>query len=94
MDKLKLYRWAVQDSETHAKVFCTMYQQLRHGRQPLVLRKDFVGATAETGVVDAKGLGRRNDIGSGYRSGPAQLVPNIPGGFRRQLVLRRNDSCQ
>ncbi len=59
MDKLELYRWAVQDPETHAIVLSTMYQQLRHGRQPLVLREDFAGTSAESVAWVALRRGRR-----------------------------------
>ena len=48
MDRLELYRWAVQDPETHAVVLRTMYQRLRPGRQPIVLREDFAGTSAES----------------------------------------------
>jgi SAM-dependent methyltransferase len=48
MDRLELYRWAVQDPETHAIVLRTMYQRLRPGRQPVVLREDFAGTSAES----------------------------------------------
>ena len=48
MDQLELYRWAVQDPETHAVVLRTMYQRLRPGRQPVVLREDFAGTSAES----------------------------------------------
>ena len=48
MDRLELYRWAVQDPETHAVVLRTMYQWLRPGRQPVVLREDFAGTAAES----------------------------------------------
>lgn len=48
MDRLELYRWAVQDPETHAVVLRTMYQRLRPGRQPVVLREDFAGTSAES----------------------------------------------
>ena len=48
MDTLELYRWAVQDPETHAVVLRTMYERLRPGRQPVVLREDFAGTCAES----------------------------------------------
>ncbi len=48
LDTLELYRWAVQDPETHAIVLRTMYEQLRPGRQPVVLREDFAGTSAES----------------------------------------------
>jgi SAM-dependent methyltransferase len=48
MDRLELYRWAVQDPETHAIVLRTLYEQLRPGRQPVILREDFAGTSAES----------------------------------------------
>jgi hypothetical protein len=48
MDRLELYRWAVQDPETHAIVLCTMYERLRSGRHPVILREDFAGTSAES----------------------------------------------
>ena len=48
MDRLELYRWAVQDPETHAVVLRTMYERLRPGRQPAILREDFAGTSAES----------------------------------------------
>ena len=48
LDTLELYRWAVQDPETHAIVLRTMYEQLRPGRHPVVLREDFAGTSAES----------------------------------------------
>jgi hypothetical protein len=48
LDTLELYRWSVQDPETHAIVLRMMYERLRRGRQPLVLREDFAGTSAES----------------------------------------------
>src|SRR5262245_32545212 len=48
MDTLELYRWAVQDPETHAVVLRIMYEQVRSGRHPDVLREDFAGTSAES----------------------------------------------
>jgi len=48
VDTLELYRWAVQDPETHAIVLRTMYERLRPGRRPAVLREDFAGTSAES----------------------------------------------
>lgn len=48
LDTLELYRWAVQDPETHAIVLRTMYEQLRPGGNPIVLREDFAGTSAES----------------------------------------------
>jgi SAM-dependent methyltransferase len=47
-DTLELYRWAVQDPETHAIVLSVMYERLRPGLQPAVLREDFAGTSAES----------------------------------------------
>lgn len=59
MDKLELYRWAVQDPETHAVVLRTMYGRLRPGRHPVVLREDFAGTSAESVAWVALKKGRR-----------------------------------
>jgi SAM-dependent methyltransferase len=58
-DTLELYRWAVQDPETHAIVLHTMYERLRPGREPIVLREDFAGTSAESVAWVALGRGRR-----------------------------------
>ena len=58
-DTLALYRWAVQDPETHAVVLRLMYQQLRPGRHPVVLREDFAGTSAESVAWVALKPGRR-----------------------------------
>lgn len=46
-DPRELYRWAVQDPETHAVLLRTIYQRLRPGRRPLTLREDFAGTSAD-----------------------------------------------
>ncbi|MBI1246804.1 class I SAM-dependent methyltransferase [bacterium] len=46
-DILELYRWSVQDPDTHAAVLDRMYLQLRH-KQPTVLREDFAGTSADS----------------------------------------------
>jgi SAM-dependent methyltransferase len=48
MDTLELYRWAVQDPETHAEVLRLIYERLRPGRVPAILREDFAGTSAES----------------------------------------------
>src|SRR5687767_6970524 len=48
MDILELYRWAVQDPETHAEVLRIMYESVHPGRSPTVLREDFAGTAAES----------------------------------------------
>jgi SAM-dependent methyltransferase len=58
MDTLELYRWAVQDPETHAVVLRTMYGRLRPGRRPVILREDFAGTAAESVAWIALGPGR------------------------------------
>ena len=60
LDRLELYRWAVQDPETHAIVLRTMYEQLRPGRSPIVLREDFAGTSAESVAWVALRRGRRS----------------------------------
>src|SRR5687768_14840233 len=48
MDTLELYRWAVQDPETHAEVLRIMYESVYPRRTPTVLREDFAGTAAES----------------------------------------------
>lgn len=48
MDTLELYRWAVQDPETHAEVLRIMYESVHPGCTPTVLREDFAGTAAES----------------------------------------------
>jgi SAM-dependent methyltransferase len=59
VDTLELYRWAVQDPETHAVVLRTMYKRLRPGRHPVLLREDFAGTSAESVAWVALEQGRR-----------------------------------
>ena len=59
LDPLELYRWAVQDPETHAIVLRTIYAWVRSGRQPVVLREDFAGTCAESVAWVALRRGRR-----------------------------------
>lgn len=59
MDALTLYRWAVQDPETHAVVLGTMYDRMRSGRQPRILREDFAGTSADSVAWVALQRGRR-----------------------------------
>ncbi len=58
-DRLELYRWAVQDPETHATVLQVMYEHVRDGRSPTVLREDFAGTSAESVAWVALEEGRR-----------------------------------
>lgn len=48
MDTLELYRWAVQDPETHVEVLRIMYESVHPGLRPSVLREDFAGTAAES----------------------------------------------
>jgi SAM-dependent methyltransferase len=57
-DLLELYRWAVQDPETHAAVLTQMYLRLRDGCRPSVLREDFSGTSAESVAWVAAEAGR------------------------------------
>jgi SAM-dependent methyltransferase len=59
LDPLELYRWAVQDPETHAIVLRIMYERLRPGRSPTLLREDFAGTSAESVAWVALLKGRR-----------------------------------
>lgn len=45
---LELYRWSVQDPETHASLLRLIYERLRPGRTPAVLREDFAGNAADS----------------------------------------------
>jgi SAM-dependent methyltransferase len=59
LDLLELYRWAVQDPETHVAVLARMYAALRPGRRPTVLREDFAGTSAEAVAWVAAGEDRQ-----------------------------------
>lgn len=59
-DLLELYRWSVQDPETHATVLRLMYERLHPGRTPTLLREDFAGTSAEAVAWLALGGGRRS----------------------------------
>jgi SAM-dependent methyltransferase len=58
-DLLELYRWSVQDPETHATVLRLMYERLHPGHRPTLLREDFAGTSAEAVAWLALGSGRR-----------------------------------
>lgn len=58
-DVLELYRWAVQDPETHATVLRVMYERLRPGLHATVLREDFAGTSAEAVAWVSLKEGRR-----------------------------------
>jgi SAM-dependent methyltransferase len=58
-DALELYRWAVQDPETHATVLRLMFERLHPGHQPRVLREDFAGTSAEAVAWLALGAERQ-----------------------------------
>lgn len=47
VERMELYRWAVQDPETHVAVLSHMYKTLRSGTAR-VLREDFAGTSAES----------------------------------------------
>lgn len=59
VDTLTLYRWAVQDPETHATVLRLMYERLHPGRTPVLLREDFAGTSAEAVAWIALGRDRQ-----------------------------------
>src|ERR1051325_6034764 len=59
MHPLELYRWAVQDPETHAELLRIMYTCLRPGRPPTVLREGFAGTGADSVAWVAQRPGRR-----------------------------------
>ena len=44
---LELYRWSVQDPETHAAVLAIMHQRGGSGREAAMLREDFAGSCAD-----------------------------------------------
>lgn len=46
-DPLELYRWAVQDPQTQARVLQLMFEHLHPGHTPRCLREDFAGTSAE-----------------------------------------------
>jgi SAM-dependent methyltransferase len=59
VETLELYRWAVQDPETHAEVLRLMYERARPGSRALVLREDFAGTAAESVAWVGMGKDRR-----------------------------------
>ena len=62
-DTLELYRWAVQDPETHAAlldlIHARMSQTPANPSSPRVLREDFAGTAAESVAWLARAAGRR-----------------------------------
>lgn len=48
IDLFAHYRWAVQDPDTHAQLLEIIYERVRDGRSPVVLREDFAGTCAES----------------------------------------------
>lgn len=56
---LELYRWAVQDPETHATLLRVVYERLRPGHTATVLREDFAGTAADSAAWVALKNGRR-----------------------------------
>lgn len=58
MDRLELYRWAVQDPETHVEVLRRIYERVRSGSVPRLLREDFAGTSAEAIAWVGAGEGR------------------------------------
>src|SRR2546423_7003807 len=59
MDSLELYRWAVQDPETHAEVLRIMYLCQNPGHPATLLREDFAGTAADSVAWVALREGRR-----------------------------------
>lgn len=59
VDALALYRWAVQDPETHATVLRLMFERLHPGHQAVRLREDFAGTSAEAVAWLALAPGRQ-----------------------------------
>lgn len=62
-DALELYRWAVQDPETHAALLHVIHARMsqipKTPSSPRVLREDFAGTAAESVAWLARGAGRR-----------------------------------
>jgi len=62
-DPLELYRWAVQDPETHAALLDVIHARMSPDRitcpSPRVLREDFAGTAAESVAWLARAAGRR-----------------------------------
>ncbi len=58
-DVLDLYRWAVQDPETHAALLRVVYERLNPGRHAVTLREDFAGTSADAVAWVALAEGRR-----------------------------------
>jgi hypothetical protein len=59
IDLLELYRWAVQDPETHAEVLRIMYLARSPAHVPKVLREDFAGTSGDSVAWVALREGRR-----------------------------------
>jgi len=59
LDTLELYRWAVQDPETHAEVLRIMYEWYNPACHPTTLREDFAGTAADSVAWVAIRPGRR-----------------------------------
>lgn len=59
VDLLAHYRWAVQSPDTHARLLEIVYERVRGGRRPSVLREDFAGTSAESVAWIALGGDRR-----------------------------------
>lgn len=59
VDRLELYRWAVQDPETHAEVLRIMYMCMNPGHTASLLREDFAGTAADSVAWVALREGRR-----------------------------------
>jgi len=59
VDTLELYRWAVQDPETHASVLRLMFERMHPGCTATLLREDFAGTSAEAVAWLALAAGRR-----------------------------------
>lgn len=61
-DVLELYRWAVQDPETHAALLDVIHRRMSPSGEPTtprVLREDFAGTAAESLAWLARAPGRR-----------------------------------
>lgn len=97
VDKLQLYRWAVQDPATHVAVLSRMYAAIRPGHEPRVLREDFAGTSAE--AVEWVRRGEQREAVAIDLDGPtlawaARRAERLLGARARQVKMIEGDVMQ
>ncbi|MCA9287798.1 MAG: hypothetical protein KDA05_04390 [Phycisphaerales bacterium] len=95
---LELYRWAVQDPETHAAVLAIMHQRGGAGREPAVFREDFAGSCADSvawlAMRRADGAARRAiaiDLDGGALEWGRERASRLLGSLASGLETRAMD---